>query len=300
MFCIGIDGGGSKLRIGIFSEIQECIFFKEISESANPSIIGFDKSEILINSSLEQTFKKTGIESSEVKYVGAGMAGAAHHPNWLRDLLSQSIPNANITIAPDYEIALIGAHGERFGVLIISGTGSVAFGINKDGESAHSGGWGYLLDDVGSGYWLGKEMLKSAARVADGLEEKTELFALTLNHLKISSPDDLITWIYNPERKNRNISEMAPIILKVAKTGDFVAQRIIEDGAEKLYQLYLNVIKRLKFNNPPVMFAGGILNSDTLLRRLLMKKIGMKLVPSPKFSPVAGAALMTKLKNKIH
>ncbi len=151
------------------------------------------------------------------------MAGAANNPNWLRNILSKAIPNANITIAPDYEIALIGAHGKRFGVLIISGTGSVAFGINKEGESAHSGGWGYLLDDVGSGYWLGKEMLKSAARVADGLEEKTELFALTLNHLKISSPNDLITWTYNPERNNRDIYEMATIILKIAKTGSLAS-----------------------------------------------------------------------------
>ena len=79
-----------------------------------------------------------------------------------------------------------------------------------------------------------------------------------------------------------------------------VSQKINEDGAEKLYQLYLSVIKRLKFKNPPVKFAGGILNSDTILRSILMEKIGLEKVHNPKFSPVAGAALMAKLSNNIH
>ena len=88
------------------------------------------------------------------------MAGAAQNPDWLRNVLTSVLSHAQITVAPDYEIALIGAHGKRYGMLVLSGTGSVAFGIDASGESAHSGGWGYLLDDGGSGYWLGLEMLE--------------------------------------------------------------------------------------------------------------------------------------------
>ena len=154
---------------------------------------------------------------------------------------------------------------------------------------------GYLLDDGGSGYWLGLEMLKSATRVADGREKKTELYRKTFQHLKFSVADDLINWIYNPERHNREISQMAPLVLACADAGDLAAKRIIEDGAEQLYQLYLNVVEKLDFSDPPVMFAGGLLSSDTLLRRLLMQKIGLNNVPSPKYSPVAGAALMAHI-----
>ncbi len=295
MFCMGIDGGGSTLRIGIYGEKQECIHLHELSETANPSVLGFDQAEVLLKSSLIQSLSDAGIDSSSVHFVGAGMAGAAQNPDWLRNVLTKAMPHSKITVAPDYEIALIGAHGERFGVLILSGTGSVAFGINATGKSFHSGGWGYLLDDGGSGYSLALEMLKSATRVADGREEKTDLYQRTFEYLNICSPDDLITWIYNPERSTREISQMAPLVLSSAAAGDLVAKRIIEDGAEQLYQLYLNVVKRLDFSDPPVMFSGGLLSSDTILRRLLMQKIGLKNAPSPKFSPVAGAALMAQL-----
>ncbi|RZO43984.1 MAG: hypothetical protein EVA82_01375, partial [Proteobacteria bacterium] len=117
----------------------------------------------------------------------------------------------------------------------------------------------------------------------------------TFTHLKISAPEELINWIYNPDRNNREISQMAPLVLACAAAGDLEAHRIVEDGAEHLYQQYLSVVKRLDFANPPVMFAGGLLSSDTLLRRLLMQKIGLEKVPAPMYSPLEGAALMANI-----
>ena len=295
MISIGIDGGGSTLRVGIYTENMECLHLHELAETSNPSVLGYSQAEELLRSSLTQTISDAGITSSKVHYVGAGMAGAAQNPDWLRNVLTSILSHAKITVAPDYEIALIGAHGKRYGILVLSGTGSVAFGIDTSGESAHSGGWGYLLDDGGSGYWLGLEMLRSATRVADGCMEKTGLYQQTFTHLKISTPDELISWLYNPETKNQEIAQMAPIVLACAATGDLEALRIVEDGAEQLYQLYLSVIKRLEFGGTPVMFAGGLLSSDNLLRRLLMQKIGLEKVPTPKYSPVEGAALMANL-----
>ena len=295
MISIGIDGGGSTLRVGIYTENMECLHLHELAETSNPSVLGYSQAEELMRPSLTQTISDAGITSSKVNYVGAGMAGAAQNPDWLRNVLTSILSHAKITVAPDYEIALIGAHGKRYGMLVLSGTGSVAFGIDASGESAHSGGWGYLLDDGGSGYWLGLETLKSATRIADGREEETGLYEQTFAHLKISTPDELISWLYNPETKNQEIAQMAPIVLACAATGDLEALRIVEDGAEQLYQLYLSVIKRLKFGGTPVMFSGGLLSSDNLLRRLLMQKIGLEKVPTPKYSPVEGAALMANL-----
>ena len=295
MFSLGIDGGGSTLRIGIYGESLKCIYLLELSETANPSVLGFAQAEELLKSTLQKTIDEAGIAPSTVHFVGAGMAGAAQNPDWLSAILNQSLPHAQITVAPDYEIALIGAHGERYGVLVLSGTGSAACGINASGESAHSGGWGYLLGDGGSGYWLGLEMLKSSTRVADGCMEETSLYQQTFTHLKISAPEELINWIYNPDRNNREISQMAPLVLACAAAGDLEAYRIVEDGAEHLCQLYLSVVKRLDFANPPVMFAGGLLSSDTLLRRLLMQKIGLEKVPAPMYSPLEGAALMANI-----
>jgi len=138
MISIGIDGGGSTLRVGIFTENMECLHLHELAETTNPSILGFSQAEELLRSSLTQTISDAGITSSTVQYVGAGMAGAAQNPDWLRNVLTSVLSHAQITVAPDYEIALIGAHGKRYGMLVLSGTGSVAFGIDVSGESAHS------------------------------------------------------------------------------------------------------------------------------------------------------------------
>ena len=248
---MGIDAGGSTLRVGLFTETLECLHLEEFQETANPSIIGFEKVGILLRSSLVETLKEASVEPSEVQCVGAGMAGADQAAEWLKKEFVSLFPKSRITVAPDYEIALIGAHGKRYGILILSGTGSSACGINGEGDSIRSGGWGYLIGDEGGGYWLGIQTLKAAANVVDGFEEKTELYQKIFHHLNISHPDDLISWTYNPGTTNRKI-------------------------------------------DPPVMFAGSLLTSDTVLQKLLMKKIGLNDVPIPKYSPVAGAALMAQ------
>ena len=292
---MGIDAGGSKLRVGLFSENLECLHLEEFQETANPSIIGFEKVAGLLRSSVLETLQKASVEPDEVQFLGAGMAGAAQAAEWLKKEFVSLFPQSRIIVASDYEIALIGAHGKRYGIIILSGTGSSACGINGSGESAHSGGWGYLIGDEGGGYWLGMQTLKSAANVADGFEEKTELYQKIFEHLNIFHPDDLISWTYNPETTKRKIAQISELVLEVASRGDTVATKIVESGAEHLFQLYMNLVDRLNFIDPPVMFAGGLLNSETLLQQLLMKKIGLKDAPCPKYSPVAGAALMAQM-----
>ena len=208
------------MRVGLFSENLECLHLEEFQETANPSIIGFEKVGCLLRSSVIETLQKASVEPAEVQCLGAGMAGAAQAAEWLKKEFVSLFPKSTIKVAPDYEIALIGAHGKRYGILILSGTGSSACGINGSGESAHSGGWGYLIGDEGGGYWLGLQTLKSAANAADGFEEKTELYQQIFEHLNISHPDDLISWTYNPETTNRKIAQISELVLEVASSGD--------------------------------------------------------------------------------
>ena len=291
---MGIDAGGSTLRVGLFSETLECLHLEEFQETANPSIIGFEKVGNLLRSSLIETLKEASVEPSEVQCIGAGMAGADQAAEWLKKEFVSLFPKSRITVAPDYEIALNGAHGRRYGILILSGTGSSACGINGLGESVRSGGWGYLIGDEGGGYWLGLQTLKAVAKVTDGFEEKTGLYQKIFHHLKISHPDDLISWTYNPVTTNRKIAQISELVIEVAASGDPVATKIVESAAEHLFQLYQNLVERLNFIDPPVMFAGGLLTSETILQKLLIKKIGLNYVPIPKYSPVAGAALMAQ------
>ena len=94
---------------------------------------------------------------------------------------------------------------------------------------------------------------------------------------------------------NRKIAQISELVIEVASSGDPVATKIVEGAAEHLFQLYQNLVERLNFVDPPVMFAGGLLTSETILQKMLMEKIGLNDIPSPKYSPVAGAALMAQM-----
>ena len=142
---------------------------------------------------------------------------------------------------------------------------------------------------------MGLQAIKAVANVVDCFEEETTLYEKIFHYLNISQSHELISWIYNDQTTNRNIAQISELVLAAASNGDPVASKIIESGAEHLFQLYKNLVERLNFIDPPVMFAGGLLNSETLLQQLLIKKMGLEYAPCPKHSPVVGAALMAQM-----
>lgn len=114
----------------------------------------------------------------EIQAVGIGVAGAEaiYAEAWLREVVTGVLPHAKIsTPAGDHEIALVGAHGQRRGLLVLAGTGSLACGIGSAGVFKLVGALGYLLGDEGSGFWVGMEGLRAAMRGEDGRGRKTLL-----------------------------------------------------------------------------------------------------------------------------
>src|SRR6185295_15071152 len=111
--------------------------------------------------------------------AGVGIAGASviHSEDWLREVFSTIMPGVPFVPSSDLEIALVGALGERRGVLVLAGTGSAGFGINLAGQSLQVGGWGYLLGDEGSSYWIGMQALQMLTRLADGRADVVPVFS---------------------------------------------------------------------------------------------------------------------------
>ena len=101
----------------------------------------------------------------------------------------------------DAHIALVGGAGKQEGVIIISGTGAIAYGINAHGKEARASGWGYLIGDEGSGYDIAIKGLQAVARAADGRDAPTELTDGILNRLGLNEPSDLIRWVYAESRR---------------------------------------------------------------------------------------------------
>jgi glucosamine kinase len=296
-FWMGIDGGGSTLRVAITTDDLTPVA-EYRAGSANPNVIGHDRSAALIRGAVRSVLDQAALTADDIAGAGIGIAGAsaAYAEDWLRTVVDGVLPDVHTVPSSDIEIALVGAHGARQGVLVLAGTGSVALAVNPDGSQTRIGGWGYLIGDEGGGFWLGMEALRAVVRAHDGRGPGTALTGRVLAHLELESVQGLTLWLYGVDTPRvRTVGQMAGLVLAAAAAGDSVALDIVDRAAQELAHLCQMAVQRCAMDDPPVAFAGGLLESPTLLRQQLCDQLGRADVPLPRYPPVIGAALLAKL-----
>jgi N-acetylglucosamine kinase-like BadF-type ATPase len=295
-YLMGIDGGGSTVRVVIVTPDLE-VHGQGQGPTANPSVVGADTAAQTIQTAMRQAIQSAGLEPDQIAAAGIGVAGAAAHHSaaWLRQVVGNVLAQAQVVPSADFEIALVGALGQRRGVLVLAGTGSLAYGVNSAGESALVGGWGYLLDDAGSGYWIGLHGLAAVARASDGRGPATTLTGGLLAALGLSEPLELIRWLYRAEAaRTREIAQLAPLVLDQAAGGDSIAQQIVTQATDELALAAHTLIRRLDMETPGIAFAGGLLAEPNPLSTALCARLGLDAIPVPRYSPVIGAALLAR------
>jgi N-acetylglucosamine kinase len=205
----------------------------------------------------------------------------------------------NCILTHDAHIALIGGTQKQEGVIIISGTGAIVYGINADGKEARASGWGYLLGDEGSGYDIAIKGLRAVARAADGRDDPTELTNRILSRLGLNAPNALIRWVHAASRDT--IAHLAGIVFDTARTTDSVAERIIDDAANELVLAAGSVIGQLEFEGSfDIVLSGGNLIHQPMfadkLRHGFAEIQPKASVLLPKHEPAYGAVLLAQTK----
>lgn len=296
-YFIGIDGGGSNLRV-VVTDAALKVVAEQRGETVNPSVVGRQESASRIQQAMRACLDAGGLDTSDIAGVGLGIAGASaeYAALWLRDMVWAVLPGVHIAPSSDIEIALVGAHGARQGVLVLAGTGSVALAIDRTGKTARAGGWGYLLGDEGGGHWLGMEALRAVMRASDGRGMQTQLSSRVLDVLDLTDVQAITLWLYRAEApRTREVAQLAPLVCEVADAGDTVAQSIVNQAADELALLCRAVIDRVGLENPPIAFAGGLLTESTPVRARLCDRLHITVPLQPRYSPVIGAALLAQL-----
>src|SRR5439155_26556427 len=138
---------------------------------------------------------------------------------------------ARTLVVNDALVALVAGAGAGAGVVIVAGTGSIAYGHDGSGHAARAGGWGYLLGDEGSGFWIGRRALAAVVRQADGRGPVTQLTGLILDRMGITRPGDLIHETYYRDLKRQAIAALAPLVQQAHAAGDAVADHILQRAA---------------------------------------------------------------------
>ncbi|MDQ7035775.1 MAG: BadF/BadG/BcrA/BcrD ATPase family protein [Anaerolineae bacterium] len=230
---------------------------------------------------------------------GIGIAGASavYARDWLHSVIHGVLADVPVAAASDNEIALVGANGAREGILLLAGTGSVALGINADGEAVQVGGWGYLLGDEGSGYWIGMQALRVVTKAFDGqLEDTTSLKPRIMDELNLTQSTEILAWLYGQKQMPvSNIAKLSRLVLEEAESGDKQAQDIITIAANDLVHLAQATIRQLDMDKPQIAFAGGLLESQNLLSSQVLEKLNLPKHPQAKYPPMVGAALLAQI-----
>jgi len=263
--------------------------------AVNPSAVGHERAAALIQEAMRAALGD--LSPQAVAAVGIGVAGAAasHSAQWLIEVVHAVLPHAQVAPSADYEIALVGALGQRLGLLVLAGTGALAYGVNAAGEGALAGGWGYLLGDEGSGYWLGLEGLRAVLRAADGRGPETALTTSLLPALGLEGARALIPWLYRSAMlRTPQVASLAPLVLAAARLGDLCAAEIVARGAQELALAAHAVMRRLALSAPRIAFAGGLLSTPNPLSESLCRLLALDELPQPLHPPVLGAVLLAR------
>lgn len=296
MFFIGVDGGGSNLRVVVAQE-DLTVVGQAHGGTVNPSVVGRDNAASTIQLKIRAALADAKIAPEQITGVGMGVAGAAkeYAAGWLVEAAQAVTPHAFIVPSSDVEIALVGAHGKREGILVMSGTGSVAYGVNPAGESRRVGGWGYLIGDEGSGYGIGNLALRAVVRAFDQRGVKTSLTSAILETLNLSDPYQLVVWLYNTDDpRTPDVAKLAPLVLEHAEAGDAVAQEIAAWGADELALHVQALVQILNMDNPAIAFGGSLLTHPNSLSLALCQRLHLKQIPMPIYPPVIGAVLLAR------
>ncbi len=185
------------------------------------------------------------------------------------------------------------------GIALISGTGCICYAKNLSGKETICGGWGYLLGDEGSGFWLGLQAVRAAIRAEDRRGDRTRLIDSVMKSLKIADMREAQEKIYNNRITRPEIARLAPLVMALAETGDEIADGIIRQAVDELVNLLKGICKLADFNHPDekvIVATGGILHAGTLVFRRFADRIQCELpeyrLITPIFPPVVGAFIL--------
>lgn len=294
---LGIDAGGTKTVCQLADE-QGMLVSEARGDGANLQAVGELEVEKVLHEVMATAIGDTGIVPAAI-CLGIAGVDRPDDAEVVRNIMKRIGYQARVLVVNDALVALeAGAPGAP-GVVIISGTGSISYGRNAAGEGARSGGWGYVLGDEGSGYWIGRAALRAVLRESDQRGPRTKLTPLLLHHFGVAQAQGLIHQVYHHSNlKPAAIGALAKCVQTAFGAGDRAAIGILRAAADELESAAVSVAMRLGLPGSPFPFvlAGGIFRAVPWLEQELVRRLPVAVPGSVAFrldrQPAAGAVAL--------
>ena len=271
-FFLGIDGGGTKTECVIGDERQ--ILGRSVGNTVKIKKVGKDMAGEALDSAIQDACQQAGVDSRQLARTCMGIAGSSipEVRHWTYGALQQFV-GGQIIVVNDAQIAHYAAFHGGPGVLVIAGTGSNVLGINERGETGRAGGWGPIISDEGSGFWIGRTAVAHLMRAHDSLRS-TDLLAAIMRAWKLKSLEEVVSVANsNPPP---DFASLVPEVLRSADEGDSLAREILTAAATELAQLARIVIRKLwtAADETAVAVTGGVFAHSAQIREIFAHTVG--------------------------
>lgn len=258
MTCVlGIDAGGTK-TVGLLADAEGRIVASARGDGANLRTAGELGVEKVLHTVMDELLGRRDIVPAA---ICLGIAGVDREADGriMRGIMRRIALKTRTLIVNDALVALVAGVGDGAGVVLISGTGSIAYGRDERDRAARAGGWGHVLGDEGSGYWIGRRALAATVRGADGRGHAGALALRVLDHLGVSAVADLVPLVYDRGIPLPEVAALCAVVDAARADGDPEAVAILREAADELMVAARSVVRRLDLQRErfPFVLAGG-------------------------------------------
>ena len=289
-FYLGIDGGGSKTTCTIGDDTS--ILGTGTSGASNFIRVGGEKTRQALAAAVQDACADAKISPDQIERTCIGLAGAARAEvrDWVQRAASELV-SGEIEIVGDNITALHAAFGAGPGVVVIAGTGSIAFGRNSRGDTARAGGWGFAVSDEGSGHWIGRAAVSAALRAEDAADS-VALMGNILQAWNLSSRDVLV--MAANATPSPDFATLVPVVIQSSESGDRAATDVLTRAGTQLAGIAAIVLRRILTDEPAqVAMSGGVFRHSSLVRETFYNRLeilspGIRIRPEI-VDPVQGA-----------
>ena len=256
-----------------------------------------DKFRRVMQECLAQAAVKAGVQTGLSRWrFKAACLGMSGGPEDKAALLHELVESDHTTVTHDAAIALAGATSGEPGIIVIAGTGSMAFGQNGRGETARVGGWGYIFGDEGGAFDIARQALRAILREHEGWGAHTALTPALLEAASARDANELLHLFYTDTWPRTRVADLARTVTRIAEEGDPIALRLLHQAAQEIALMAGAVRRQLWTEGAPVTisWAGGVFRSAPLLERfrMLLALEATAVCEPPKHGPAEGALLL--------
>lgn len=301
---LGVDGGQSHTEALVADEFGN-IIGRGLGGATDhaESVKGKLRLQTAVFTSVSEALKDAGLgnlSENIFDFAHFGMTGGA---DFKEPIIKEIIHANHLCIGHDAPTALASGTLGKPGIVVISGTGSVAYGENEKGETAQAGGLGYLFSDEGSGFWLGVQTIRLAIKEQDGIIPDVGLQTLVLHHFGAKKIREVTTAFYNDKISRKDIAGLSPIVQAAAINGNEVLRKEIQYGVSCVIDNVKSVFRQLKFvENIDIVGVGGMFKGEIFtkfFKEILLEKLPQTRFIKPSLGPAIGALLLAYRNAKI-